>query len=110
MTLLADVNCPGSQEDLISNWEPAYSLVKDIISEIEIAPRLLALAATQLPLCLRWGEGPVLSQLPLLWCLFNPLFYDCARLCLMPSLSLSLSLSLSFSLSGYPTVWIAISH
>ena len=23
VTLLADVNCPGSQEDMISNWEPA---------------------------------------------------------------------------------------
>ena len=101
MTLLADVNCPGSQEDLISNWEPAYSLVKDIISEVEIAPRLLALAATHLPLCLRWGEGPVLSQLPLLWCLFNPLFYDCARLCLMPSLSLSLSLFPSLAIPQF---------
>ena len=55
VTLLADFNCPGSQEDLISNWEPAHSLVKDAISEVEIAPCLLALAATHLPLCLRWG-------------------------------------------------------
>ena len=28
-TLLADVNLPGSQEDLFSNWEPAHSLVGD---------------------------------------------------------------------------------
>ena len=27
--LLADVNCPGSQEDVVSNWEPAHSLVED---------------------------------------------------------------------------------
>ena len=24
-TLLADVNCPGSQEDVVSNWDPAHS-------------------------------------------------------------------------------------
>ena len=29
MTLLADVNRPGSQEDVVSNWEPAHSLVED---------------------------------------------------------------------------------
>ena len=28
-TLLADVNHPGSQEDMVSNWEPAHSLVED---------------------------------------------------------------------------------
>ena len=28
-TPLADVNCPGSQEDVVSNWEPAHSLVED---------------------------------------------------------------------------------
>ena len=28
-TLLADVNCPGSQEDMVSNWKPAHSLVED---------------------------------------------------------------------------------
>ena len=28
-TLLADVNHPGSQEDVVSNWEPAHSLVED---------------------------------------------------------------------------------
>ena len=28
-TLLVDVNHPGAQEDLVSNWEPAHSLVED---------------------------------------------------------------------------------
>ena len=28
-TLLAGVNRPGSQEDLVSNWEPVHSLVED---------------------------------------------------------------------------------
>ena len=38
-----DVNRPGSQEDLVSNWEPAHSLVEDAISGAEIASHLPAL-------------------------------------------------------------------
>ena len=56
-TLLVDVNRPGSQEDLVSNWEPACSLVEDAISGTEFAPCLLALAVARLPLCLWWGMG-----------------------------------------------------
>ena len=48
MTLLADVNCPGSQEDLVSNWEPAGSLVEDAVSGAEFAPYLLDLAVARL--------------------------------------------------------------
>ena len=44
MTLLAAVNCPGSQEELISSWEPAHSFVEDAVSGAETAPHLLALA------------------------------------------------------------------
>ena len=29
-TFLADVKHPGSQEDMVSNWEPAHSLVEDV--------------------------------------------------------------------------------
>ena len=54
-TLLAAVNHPGSQEDLVSNWEPACSLVEDAISGAEFAPRLPALSVAHLPLCLWWG-------------------------------------------------------
>ena len=85
MTLLADVNCPGSQEDLVSNWEPAHSLVEDAISGAEIAPRLLALAVACLPLW--WGEGLVHSRLALLWYSLNPLFCEWAKLCLRARLS-----------------------
>ena len=55
------------------------------------------------------GEGPVRSQLALLWYPLSPLFCERVRLCLRAfhgkflSLSLSLSLSL-FSLSGYPSL------
>ena len=57
MTLLADVNHPGSQKDVVSNWKPIHSLVEDAISGAEIAPCLLALAVTHLPLCLWQGMG-----------------------------------------------------
>ena len=101
MTLLADVHHPGSQEDLVSNWEPTHSLVKDAISGAEIAPCFLALAVARLPLCLWRGDGPVRSQLALLWYSLNSLFCEQGRLCLrlelfMGKFSLSLSLSLFF--------------
>ena len=49
MTLLADVNCPGSQEDLVINWEPAHSLVEDAISGAKVAPFWLWLSPDCLP-------------------------------------------------------------
>ena len=84
MTLLVDVNSPGSQEDMVSNWEPVHSLVEDVISgaEIAAAPCLPALAVTHLPLCLRgqWEGVPVCSWLALLWYSLNLLFCEWARL------------------------------
>ena len=65
-TILADVNHPGFQEDLVSNWEPAHNLVEDAISRAEIAPCLPTLAITHLPLCLQRGNGLVHSWLALL--------------------------------------------
>ena len=43
---------------MVSNWDPAHSLVEYAISgaEIAAAPCLLALAVACLPLCLRWGR------------------------------------------------------
>ena len=52
---MTDVNCPGSQEDLVSNWEPAHSLLVDAVSEAKIVPRLPPLAVAHLPLCLQQG-------------------------------------------------------
>ena len=46
VALLADVNRPGSLEDLVSNWEPACSLVVDAISGAKIAPFQLWLSPT----------------------------------------------------------------
>ena len=85
--LISDCDPPGGcqpfriPEDLVSNWEPAHSLVEDAVSGAKIAPCLLALAVTHLPLCLWWGDGPVHSWLDLLWCSLNPLFCEWARLC-----------------------------
>ena len=56
-TLLEDVNCPGSQEDLVNNWEPAHSLVENASSGAEIAPCLPALSIARLPLYLWQGGG-----------------------------------------------------
>ena len=108
VTLLADVNHPGSQEDFVSNWKPSHSLVEDAVSGAKIAPCLPALAVARLPLCLWWGKGPVCSWLALLRYLFNPLFCEQARLCLRAFCGNVLSLS--FFLSSYPTVWVAISR
>ena len=113
MTLLADVYPPGSQEDLVSNWEPAHSLVEDAFSGAKIAPRLLALDVACLPLCLWRGDGPIRSRLALLWYLLNPVFCEQVRLHLRLEFFMgkfSLSLSFFFSFSGYPTVWAAISR
>ena len=63
MTLLPDVYLPGSQEDVLNNWELAHSLVEDEVpgNEIAASPCLLALAATYLPLCLQ-GERDLYSS------------------------------------------------
>ena len=69
VTFMEDVNHPGSQEDLVRNWEPAHSLVEDAISGAKIDPRLPALSVTHLPLCLwpRGGAGPQPASSPLVF-------------------------------------------
>ena len=66
---------------MISNWEPAHSLIEDAVSgaKIAAAPCLLALAVTQLPLW-HWG-GRALngSWLALIWYSLNPLFCEHTR-------------------------------
>ena len=66
-----DVNCPGSQEDLVGNWEPVYSLVEDASLWGQDCPCILALAVAHLPLCLpasgRGWAGPQLANSPLVF-------------------------------------------
>ena len=116
MTLLADVNCPGSQKDVVSNWQPAHSLVKDVVSgaEIALAPYLPVLAIALLSLCLQGRRVLNISRLALLWYLIGkiPLFCEHTRgdhAALEPFTG-KVPPPLFFCLSGYPTVWVAISH
>ena len=71
MTLLVDVNHSGSQEDVVSSWEPAHSLVEHAQisgAEIAAAPCLLALAVASLPLCSGRAEaGLQLASSPLVF-------------------------------------------
>ena len=80
MTLLADVNHPGSQEDVVSNWEPARSLVEDAtLWGRECSSPLPSGLGCHTPASLppeRGGEGPTCSQLALLWYSLNPLFCE----------------------------------
>ena len=57
VTLLADMNHPGSQDDVVSDWQPARNLMGDVVSgtEIAVAPCLPPLAVIHLPLCLWKG-------------------------------------------------------
>ena len=70
MTLLADVNHGGTQEDLVSNWEPAHSLVEDAMPSLE--PRLpLAFWFLLSSACLSASDGgqanPQLASSPLVF-------------------------------------------
>ena len=92
---------------MVSNWEPAHNLVEDAVSGAEIAPCLPAVAVTSSrQMGLWWGDGQVYSWLALLWNSTNPLFCEQARLCLRLELFVG---KFFFSLSGYSTVWVAIS-
>ena len=102
-TILVDVNRPGSQENLVSNWKPAHSLVEDAVSEPKIAPCLSAPAVAHLPLCLKQGDGPVRSWLVLLWNSLSPLFCEHTRLCLRLELFAG-----KFSLSFF-SLWLSLS-
>ena len=63
MTLLAHMNHQGSQEDVVSNWQPAHSLVENAVSGAKIAAALclVTLAVAHLFLCLQGGEAFFLS-------------------------------------------------
>jgi len=110
VTLLADVNCPGSQEDVVSNWKPPYSLVEDAVSgaETEAAPCLLYL----LHACLSASgkEGPYMAGTcsPLV---FTLLFCEHAKGLWGALGPFAGNFFFFFScLSDHPTVWVAISH
>ena len=83
MTFLANVNCPGSQEDTVGNWQPAHSSVGGVVSgaEIAVALCLLPLAVAHLPLS-SWVRRVVNGSRLALSCYFlrhNLLFCEHAR-------------------------------
>ena len=51
-TLLEDVNHPGSQENMVSSWEPAHSSVEDALSAAELSGHKSASLTLG-------GEGPI---------------------------------------------------
>ena len=63
----APVNHPGSQEDLVSNWEPARSLVEDAISGAEFAPFQLWLSQACLPASCGGWASPQPASSPLVF-------------------------------------------
>ena len=67
MTLLAGVNHPGSQEDLVSNWKPAHNLVEDAVSGAEIAPFQLWLSPAWLSASHGGWAGPQPASSPLVF-------------------------------------------
>ena len=60
VTLLADVNHPGSQEDVISNWQPSHSLVETGLWGRDSSSHLPfgSVCGVPQPLCLQRQEGP----------------------------------------------------
>ena len=66
MTLLADVNRPGSQEDF-NNWELARSLVEDAVFGAKIAHFWLCLSPACLSASSRGWAGPQSASSPLVF-------------------------------------------
>ena len=115
VTLLADVNHPGSQEEGVSNWQPAHSLVEDVVSgaEVAAAPCFPALAVAHLPLCLQGGRALCCHRLALLWYSLNPLLCEHTRghhAAGEPFAGKVFFCCFCFCLPGNPMVWVAISH
>ena len=68
VTFMEDVNHPGSQEDLVRNWEPAPTLVEDTISGAKTAPCFPTLLSPTCSLPLAGGEAsPQLARSPLVF-------------------------------------------
>ena len=82
MTLLANVNCPGSQEDMVNDWQPAHSLAGDAVSGVNCSSPLPSTSGCHTPVPLApWGKVINGSRLAFLWYLpwCNPLFCEGAR-------------------------------
>ena len=90
---LVAVKHPGSQEDVVGNWQPAHSLVEDVVFDTKIAaaPCLQSLVVTHLPLCLWGGRALYCSWLAFLWKV--SLFFFCLFLYVSHNLGYYLTLA-----------------
>ena len=61
-TLLVDVNHPGSQEDLVNDWEPARSLVEDALFWLWLSPACLSASSGGWAVGQRASSPLVLAQ------------------------------------------------
>ena len=104
MTLPADMNHPGPQEDVVSGWQPAQCLVGSMVPGAAVAICLSPLAVLHLSLCLQ-GEPQTAALLCYLWgC--DPLFCECPSghgAALEPSRGKGPFFFICSS--GVPTVW-----
>ena len=93
---------------MVNSQEAAQSLVEDAgLWGRDWSRPLPSDSLSQGCLCASGGgEGPVCSQLALLWYSLNPLLCEQARL---PVRAFHGKILFFFFLSGHPTVWIAIS-
>ena len=101
VTLPADTNHPGSQEDAVSYWQSPHSLVRDVVSVAKITVAHGCRSRASLPL----GRAIKTSWLALpLYSLGTPgsqcgvRAFPWERPCVF------------LCLSGVPTVWVATSH
>ena len=118
MTLQADVNHPESQEDVISNWDPAHSLVEDAVSgaEIAAAPCLPALMSNACLSASRegWpymGAGLLSFAICLILCsVSTPRVTMPGGISAFHGNGLLFIYLFIYCLSGDPTVWVAVLH
>ena len=71
VTLLADVNCPESQKEFVSNWEPSHSGCYLWGQDCLLPSGSGCRPPASLPPV---GDGPVHSRLALLWHSLNPFY------------------------------------
>ena len=81
-TLLADINHPGSQEDVLATGISSQFGGRCPLWGWECSSPLPYGSGCHTPVSLPLGgEGPTRSQLALLWYLLSPLSRECVRLC-----------------------------
>ena len=82
VTFLANVNFPGSQEDMVNDWQPAHSLAGDAVSGVDCSSPLPFTSGCHTPASLApWRKVINGSRLAFLWYSLwcDPLFCERAR-------------------------------